>query len=166
MDLRQHAQVRHHEDAVFGERRDPLRLEGVDEHGGRLLHPRCVREDAAGSDQQVEGHVVDDRAAPFLLTEKVSDRPLLLHALERGGEFLVLHVGQPQGFPRDGLLEDQGAERLRNRRRPDHLVFDPVAQGPLVHVDVDPAEHVGHSRPRHRRWRSNSSSPGWHSPCG
>ncbi len=90
MDLSQHAQVGHHEDAVFGERRDALRLEGVDQHGGRLLHPRGVREDAAGGDQQVEGHVVDDRLAAFFLAEQVADRPLLLHAFERGGEFLVL----------------------------------------------------------------------------
>lgn len=74
MDLRQDSQVRHHKDAVFGQPGNSLGFEGVDQHRGGLFHPRGVGEYAARGDQQVESHVVDDRAVARFLREHVAHR--------------------------------------------------------------------------------------------
>src|SRR5260221_21745 len=68
------------------------------------------------------------------LAEGVGDGALGLHALERNGEQLVLDEGQAQRLARDGLLDLELVERLRDGRRPDHLVADAVAQ--LGDVDL------------------------------
>ena len=62
--VRQHAQLRHHEDRVHRELGEALGLERVDHHQRRLRAARRVRQHAARADQQVELHVVDDASAP------------------------------------------------------------------------------------------------------
>ena len=105
LNLGQNAQVRHHEDAVLGQGRDPFGLECVDEHCGGLGHARGVRENAAGGDQEIQGHVVDDCLATGLLAEGVTDGSLLLDSLESRGEVLVLLVGQSQRLTGDSLFK-------------------------------------------------------------
>ena len=103
-------------------------------------------EDSARSNEQIKGHVVDDRSVARVLSEGVADRPLLLHARQRRRELLVLDVREPQRLARDRLLEHQRFQCLRNRRRADHLVLHAVPQFPLVAV-------VGHPAQDHRQRR-------------
>ena len=140
--------MRHHEDRVLRELGEALRLEAVDEHRGRLLHLGRMAEDAARRDEEIELHVVDDGLAARLLREDIADGALLLHALQRRRELLVLRVRKAQRLARDGLLEHQRLRRLRDRGRADHLVLDAVPQLALVHVDVHPAQHLVEPRLR------------------
>ena len=140
MDRGEYPKMRHHEDAVLGQPRDPFRLEGVDQHHRRLLHARGVGEDSARSNEQIESHVVDDRPVPRVLSEGVADRPLLLHSRQRRRELLVLDVREPQGLARDSLLEHQCFQRLWNRRRADHLVLHAGAQFAFVGLIRNPAQ--------------------------
>lgn len=69
-----------------------------------------MAEHAARGDQEIEPHIVDDRLPARDLREQIADGSLLLHALERGGELLVLHIRQPKRLASNRLLKHQ---RLR-----------------------------------------------------
>ena len=121
--------------------------------------PRSVTEHASGGDEQVELHAVHDARSADLLAEDVTHGSLLLHALECGRELLVLLVGEPQRLSRATACSKTSASvALRNGRRADHLVLDPVPKLPFVHVEMDPAKHRSPCRPRRRRSRWSSSS--------
>ena len=54
MDRGKNAELGHHENAVHRQHGDPLRLIGVQQHQRCLLAARCVAQDPAAPDQQVE----------------------------------------------------------------------------------------------------------------
>ena len=134
--------MRHHENTVFGESRDPFRFKGINQHHGGLLHAGSMRQDPSRGHQQVQRHVVDDGLWPTLLAKGITDRTLLLDSRERGGELLVLHIRQPQGFTRDRLLKHQGIECLRDCGGPNHLVFDSITQFAFVAVVGNPPQNL------------------------
>ena len=126
-----------------------LRLEGVDEHHGGLLHSRRMGEHPAGGDEQVELHIVDNRLAARLLAEDVAHGPLLLDALKGRGELLVLLVGQAQGFAFPGELTGKlnghagkpGALKLGIR--PEGVLVERQARDGYLPVEVHIIEPLG-----------------------
>src|SRR5439155_125617 len=77
--------------------------------------PRRVREHAAAPDQEIQLIQAHQRLPALGLLERVGDGAFLLYSLEPHRERLVLLEGEPQRFPRDGLLDDELLEGLRNR---------------------------------------------------
>ena len=143
VDRRQHAQMRHHEDAVHRERGEPQRFVGVHHHQHGLDAPWRMGQDAAAADDQVQLEHVNQAPAGGFLFEDIRDRPLLLDALEAGRQRFVVDERQPESFARNGLLDLQFVQRLRDGRRTDHLVLDAVAQGLFVQVERHPPHDVG-----------------------
>ena len=138
VDLREHPELRHHEDRIDRQPRDPFGIEPVQQQHRGLVPARRVGEHSARADEQVQLHHLDQRRRHRLL-EGVGDRPLPLHPFQLRRELLVLLEGQPQCLARDGMLDLKLLERLRDRRRPDHLVLDAVPEVALVDGEGNPA---------------------------
>ena len=146
IDRGEHPQVGHHEDAVHGQPRHALGLEGVDQHGRRLHPPGGVGERPAAAHQQVQVHHPDQAPAGPGLGKHVRQGAFGLHSPQPHGQVPVLDKGQPQGLAGDGVLELQLFQQLWDRGRADHLVLDAVAQIRFLDPEGNPAQDVVQAR--------------------
>ena len=88
--LGEDAKVGHHEDRVDRKHGDALRKVGIHHHEGGLGAAGRVAEDAAGADDHVEFHHLDEGRTRSSLVEDLTDVALLLVANEVAGEALVV----------------------------------------------------------------------------
>ena len=76
------------------------------------------------------------------MVKNIGQRALALYPLQSHRQRPVLIKGQAQGLAGNGLLDLQFLHKLRDGRRADHLVFDPVAEVGLLNVKGNPAHDL------------------------